>query len=211
MIEWNKIKYIDCLDEDDGLPSLPDKSIDLCISDIAWGVNYKGYKDNYPFKWFINLFNKLERVCKGVILEVGGNTWMDWVSFKKPKRVFYWYRTNSCIIYHLDYFLCYGNIKNIMRIREVIPLPVIPQRYKHLLHPTPKPLKLYEYILSKLKPKSVLDPFMGSGTTAEACIKLGIPYIGYEINPVYKQDMDLRKNRGISCVKSSRHLNKWLK
>ena len=38
----------------------------------------------------------------------------------------------------------------------------------------------------------MIDPFIGSGTTAEECIKLGIPYLGYEINKVYKQDIDLR-------------------
>ena len=31
----------------------------------------------------------------------------------------------------------------------------------------------------------VLDPFMGIGTTAVACTKLGVDYIGFEIDPVY--------------------------
>jgi len=31
----------------------------------------------------------------------------------------------------------------------------------------------------------VLDPFMGSGTTAVACKALGRQYIGYEINQSY--------------------------
>ncbi|EEQ57897.1 hypothetical protein CBFG_01607 [Clostridiales bacterium 1_7_47FAA] len=31
----------------------------------------------------------------------------------------------------------------------------------------------------------VLDPFIGSGTTAVACIELGRQYIGYEINEGY--------------------------
>jgi len=31
----------------------------------------------------------------------------------------------------------------------------------------------------------VLDPFMGIGTTARACIRLGVPFIGFEIDPGY--------------------------
>ena len=33
----------------------------------------------------------------------------------------------------------------------------------------------------------MLDPFMGSGTTAVACKSLGRHYLGYEINPEYYQ------------------------
>ena len=62
-----------------------------------------------------------------------------------------------------------------------------------------------------MKPVSVIDPFIGSGTTAEVCIKLGIPYIGYEINPIYKHDIDIRINSGISCIKSPRNVSYWLK
>ena len=52
-------------------------------------------------------------------------------------------------------------------------------------------------LLEDLKPKSVIDPFMGSGTTAEVCLKLGIPYCGYEKEIIYKQDIDKRIKRGI--------------
>ena len=33
--------------------------------------------------------------------------------------------------------------------------------------------------------KLVLDPFMGIGSTAVACIKLGIDYIGFEVDEDY--------------------------
>jgi len=201
-IEWNKCLYIDCMDKEKGLPSLPDKSIDLCFSDIAWGVNYDNYKDDYNFDWYISLFNELKRVCKGIILELGGNSWMNWIAYEKPKRIFYWYRNNSCKIYHLDYFLCYGNIKRIMHIREVIPLP-IPKLNLKYIHETPKPLKLFYYILKKLKPESVIDPFIGSGTTAEVCTKLGIKWLGYEINEVYSQDINKRL---LNCKKEPQQI-----
>ena len=49
------------------------------------------------------------------------------------------------------------------------------------IHPSPKDELLWTRILSEIKPSSVLDPFMGSGTTMEACLQLGIPCIGYEL------------------------------
>lgn len=50
-------------------------------------------------------------------------------------------------------------------------------------HPTVKPLALMEYLVKLVKyPESnlILDPFMGSGTTLLACIRLGIPCIGID-------------------------------
>lgn len=54
-------------------------------------------------------------------------------------------------------------------------------------HPTEKPLKLFEYLLktSSKEGDTVLDPFMGSGTTAEAAIKNGRNFIGFDISENY--------------------------
>jgi site-specific DNA-methyltransferase (adenine-specific) len=54
-------------------------------------------------------------------------------------------------------------------------------------HPTQKPLELMERIIKVSSPVNgiVLDPFMGSGTTAVACIKLNRSYVGFEINSNY--------------------------
>ena len=53
-------------------------------------------------------------------------------------------------------------------------------------HPTAKPVAVMQWCLS-LAPKAntVLDPFMGSGTTGVACAKLGRRFIGIEIDPGY--------------------------
>jgi len=49
-------------------------------------------------------------------------------------------------------------------------------------HPTVKPIKLIQYLVRLVTPKGgvCLDPFLGSGTTAIACIKEGMNYIGIE-------------------------------
>ncbi len=54
------------------------------------------------------------------------------------------------------------------------------------LHPTQKPVALLEWCI-KLCPESdsILDPFMGSGTTGVACANLGRKFIGIEIEPKY--------------------------
>lgn len=52
------------------------------------------------------------------------------------------------------------------------------------LHPTEKPVALLQRLVRKV-PGVVLDPFMGSGTTGVACVKLGRKFIGIEIEPKY--------------------------
>ena len=54
-------------------------------------------------------------------------------------------------------------------------------------HPAIYPVEVVEEFLHLLTPPAslVLDPFMGSGSTAVACKKLGRHYIGYDINTEY--------------------------
>lgn len=66
-------------------------------------------------------------------------------------------------------------------------------------HPTQKPLELVDRIVLSSSPKGglVLDPFMGSGTTAVSCINKERNYVGYEINSTYCEMIERRiqKNR----------------
>lgn len=53
-------------------------------------------------------------------------------------------------------------------------------------HPTQKPIRVMEWCLGFLPDaKTILDPFMGSGTTGVACANLGRKFIGIEIEPKY--------------------------
>jgi len=58
-------------------------------------------------------------------------------------------------------------------------------------HPTQKPLPLMHWCISeflkKQSPQTILDPFMGSGTTGVAAIQLGRSFIGIEREPEYFQ------------------------
>jgi len=54
------------------------------------------------------------------------------------------------------------------------------------LHPTQKPVALMKWCLGFAPDaETVLDPFMGSGTTGVACVKLGRKFTGIEIDPHY--------------------------
>jgi DNA modification methylase len=60
--------------------------------------------------------------------------------------------------------------------------------YRDKKHPTQKPVALMEWCLGFLPDaKTILDPFMGSGTTLVACQKMGRAGIGIEIDPDYFQ------------------------
>ncbi len=61
------------------------------------------------------------------------------------------------------------------------------QHAERVDHPTQKPLEIVErMVLSSCPPGGrVLDPFMGSGTTAVACARHGRAFVGYEINESY--------------------------
>lgn len=52
-------------------------------------------------------------------------------------------------------------------------------------HPTEKPVPLMDVLLRVTDAASILDPFMGSGTTGVAAVKLGRKFTGIEIDPGY--------------------------
>jgi len=55
------------------------------------------------------------------------------------------------------------------------------------LHPTQKPVKLMKHFIELFTKEgdTILDPFMGSGTTGVACVQTGRNFIGIEIDPTY--------------------------
>jgi len=54
------------------------------------------------------------------------------------------------------------------------------------VHPTQKPVAVMEWCLGFLPDATtILDPFMGSGTTGVACVKLGRKFVGIELDAGY--------------------------
>jgi len=52
-------------------------------------------------------------------------------------------------------------------------------------HPTQKPLALVAQLTERTKAETILDPYMGSGTTGIACIRTGRKFVGIEKDPAH--------------------------
>ncbi len=52
-------------------------------------------------------------------------------------------------------------------------------------HPAPFPVRLIDRIVSSTDAKIILDPFMGSGTTAISALNFGRSYVGIDLSPEY--------------------------
>ncbi|PJH69224.1 cytosine methyltransferase, partial [Salmonella enterica subsp. enterica serovar Typhimurium] len=67
------------------------------------------------------------------------------------------------------------------------PLSIIRFSKESGLHPTQKPVALFEYLIKTYtnKGETVLDNVMGSGTTAIACLNTDRQYIGFELDEDY--------------------------
>lgn len=74
--------------------------------------------------------------------------------------------------------LAWTNRDSVVRVFDA------PRSEPDRIHPTQKPVALMRWCVEKTK-GVVLDPFMGSGTTGVACVKLGRKFIGIEIEPKY--------------------------
>ncbi len=179
------------------------------------------YKDNFDPEWNLLWFNQLKRVTKYQILVLSekhkywwirntnpiGDITIQWVNGYSSSKVAIFNRKSTYLVYakKLENKLKY----NIISI--VIPNQLL--RWGFLSnwkgkHPTPKGTQIPLILFKQLKPKSVLDPFLGSGSYGEACEILKIPWLGYEINKIYQSDINLRMS-SINTTKSG--VEYWLK
>lgn len=64
--------------------------------------------------------------------------------------------------------------------------PLAKGAYRDKQHPTQKPVELMQWCLGFVPDALIiLDPFMGSGTTGVACVRLGRAFVGIEIDEGY--------------------------
>lgn len=98
-----------------------------------------------------------------------------------------WDKQTAGITTFADCEVAWTNIPKAMRLlRHLWSGPYMKVREdRH--HPTQKPLDVMRWAIEHLPDPSrtILDPFMGSGTTGVACVKLGRKFIGIEIEPKY--------------------------
>lgn len=215
----------DCLDT---LKRIPDKSIDLIITDppylmtkmIPGGKDKKGDHLTKTFKKTMQdlvaakvdkgfdkdrVLPELVRVSKKINLYVFCNKAqvLDYIDFFCVQNrcswdMLIWYKPNAPPLYNgkykVDKEYClyfrrggYCQPKSYQDAQTVwIENTNIADKALYN-HPTIKPLELIEKLVrnSSREGETVLDPFMGSGTTGVACKKYNRNFIGCEIVPQY--------------------------
>jgi DNA (cytosine-5-)-methyltransferase len=95
--------------------------------------------------------------------------------------------SNECWIYFINEKKT-GTFNNEKLELDYIETSITPiNEKKYGKHPTQKPIALMEHFVKLLsnENETILDPFLGSGTTAVASKKLKRKFIGIEINPEY--------------------------
>ena len=208
-----RLNYIDNIDCLEGMKVIPDKSVDLIVTDPPYGINYASswvkdkskrlggiLNDKKPFTAFIGDALRVLKSSGAMYIFTRWDVqqeFMDAVHENggRVKNVIIW---DKCAHGMGDLKAAYGSrYESILfipgpdfrfpgkRPQDIIPVKKVPA--SALVHPNEKPCKLIEKLIEDAsKPDAVvLDPFMGSGTTAVACIRTGRNYIGYELDPQY--------------------------
>jgi len=173
-----------------------DNYFDLAIVDPPYGINAsemtmgsgKNKKYNKGKKWdnetpSKEYFNELQRVSKNQIIW-GGNYFADKL---KPSRCYvFWDKGIYADCDFADGELAWTNFDKVLRIAKI--------RYKGFLgadkiriHPTQKPVKLYEWLLMNYAKENdkILDTHLGSGSIAIACHNLGYDLTACELDKEY--------------------------
>ena len=85
-----------------------------------------------------------------------------------------------------DCELAWTNLPKAIRIIHWLWNGMIRKNHEERFHPTQKPLGVMEWCIQQAgNLETILDPFLGSGTTAVAAKKLGRHFLGFEISPEY--------------------------
>ncbi|MEE9117424.1 MAG: DNA methyltransferase [Calditrichia bacterium] len=178
-MELNRIYNMDCFE---GMEKLPDKSIDLILTSPPFKDEDVPY--NY-YEWFSDLLGELQRVSE-IVLMFNSSTRLIRISkMFSPDRILIWNKKRTMQPFR------YGPIFIWNGSEEKINKYIYTDCFSHLpclkqVVPYENPVSLYYQILKMFKnANTVLDPFMGSGTTAIACKKLQREFIGFEIEPTY--------------------------
>ena len=193
----NKIICGDCLEL---MRDIPDKSIDLCLTDPPYGIKRdKGFggfggfgkpiaRRQYNDCWDNKrpdkiYFDEILRISKNVLI-FGGNYFAD--ILPQGKHWIVWDKLNTMPTFS-DCELIWTNIKRNSVKKITYQYNGLLGKEKERYHPTQKPLKLIEELIKKYTKENdlILDPFLGSGTTAVAAKNLGRRLIGIEISEKY--------------------------
>jgi len=182
----------DCLEI---LPTLP--KVDAVITDPPYGIGESSKKndsrenlapptDYGAFDWDSEPASPIQiAACiaaGGSAIVWGGN----YFGLQRQSKWLVWDKLNSGDF--ADCELAWTNLPGAVRIFRHMWNGMLKASEKGLprVHPTQKPIALMKWCIDQAgAPQTILDPFMGSGTTGIAASDLGRLFVGIEINQKY--------------------------
>ena len=192
---------MDCMEY---MKTLPDKAFELCICDPPYGIG-----DTFINYSSGNVKGKLERQHKKLEWD---NTIPDKTYFNELTRV-----SQRQIIWGANYFNCFddggavvwyknrgGNTLSQCEIASVsgqkkidyVPIQILTGFVSNeiRIHPTQKPVALYEWLLAHYAKQGdrILDTHLGSGSSRIAAYNLGFDFVGCEIDKDYFDAQETR-------------------
>lgn len=196
----------DCLEL---MQQIPDSSVDMILTDPPYGMSfvsnfrnekYNAISGDNDLGWLDDFARECFRVSADntahYVFCSFHNVDVFKVAFQKYfklKNILIWEKNNTSMgdlkgdfapKYEMILFLHKGRrLINGKRDSNILRF----SRTGNKLHPTQKPVTLCEKLIEKFSEASstILDPFMGSGSTGVACINTGRNFIGIELDPDY--------------------------
>jgi site-specific DNA-methyltransferase (adenine-specific) len=196
----------DCLER---MKEIPDGSVDMVLTDPPYGMSFqsnyrkeklKKIEGDTNLNWLDDFISEIYRVASSDSAHYMFCSFHKIDIFKQAiekkftvKNILVWEKNNTSM----------GDLKGnfapkvefvifFQKGRELIRGKRDPNIFRfnrtgNILHPTEKPMDMCEYLLEKFSciGDTVLDPFMGSGTTGVACVNTGRNFIGIELDPTY--------------------------
>lgn len=180
------------------LANLPSKTFNLCITDIPFNVNwqYGVYKDNLTDKEYydncISWFTEIKRLSERAIIKIPNKFSHIVIPAFHEALGYYW-----TLIQHSPNATSHGrfnlNLYTQYLVSEgsgktpKVDFFVNTKNNLETEHPAEMPVEPIKKIINMFCEERaiILDPFLGSGTTAIACIQTNRQFVGCEINPEF--------------------------
>lgn len=187
---------MDCMEY---MATLPDKSFDLAIVDPPYGIGVDGQAEHYDYKnpkhsrkhhvqksWDkqippLEYFEELQRVSKNQIIW-GANYFVEHLR-EGHKGWIVWDKAQHGLTMS-DCELAYSSFDVPTRVFEKNRVALL---LEGTIHPTQKPIALYEWLLNNYAKEGdrILDTHLGSGSSRIAAYNLGFDFVGCEIDKEY--------------------------
>ena len=172
----------DCLEV---MKILPDKCVDAVVTDPPYGIGKAEWDHEFPKQWYA----LAKGLAKFIVIITGSAQLKDSIPLVGDDfvEVVAARNLNGMTFSPIGF----GNW-----IAAVIAgdRPRLGQTFFEFIikgempkHPSPKPIDYMRKLITRLTDDgdTILDPFMGSGTTGVACVQTGRNFIGIEIDPGY--------------------------